>query len=90
MPNEIIGLVDKTTGIGIPNADARFATSAQGAKADSALQSGAAISNISGLQTALDSKQSSGNYDAAGTAASAVSTHAAKTDGAAYTISGVS
>jgi hypothetical protein len=34
------------------------ATSAQGAKADSALQSGATISNISGLQTALDGKAS--------------------------------
>ena len=32
------------------------ATTAQGAKADSALQSGAAISDISGLQTALDGK----------------------------------
>lgn len=30
MPNEIIGLVDKTTGISIPNADTRFATSDQG------------------------------------------------------------
>jgi hypothetical protein len=35
-----------------------YATAAQGAKADSALQSGAAISTISGLQTALDSKVS--------------------------------
>jgi hypothetical protein len=42
--------------------DAGKATSAQGAKADSALQSGAAISNISGLQTALDGKQASGSY----------------------------
>jgi hypothetical protein len=38
------------------------ATTAQGAKADSALQSGAAISTISGLQTALDGKQASGSY----------------------------
>ena len=36
--------------------DAGKATAAQGAKADSALQSGAAISTISGLQTALDGK----------------------------------
>jgi len=34
------------------------ATAAQGAKADSALQSGAAISTISGLQAALDAKAS--------------------------------
>ncbi|NBX31428.1 MAG: hypothetical protein EBR07_01675 [Planctomycetes bacterium] len=47
-----------------------YATSAQGAKADSALQSGAAISNISGLQTALDGKQEAGNY------ANATHTHA--------------
>jgi hypothetical protein len=39
-----------------------YATAAQGAKADSALQSGAAISNISGLQTALDNKQAAGSY----------------------------
>jgi hypothetical protein len=38
------------------------ATAAQGAKADSALQSGAAISAISGLQTALDGKQAAGSY----------------------------
>jgi hypothetical protein len=38
------------------------ATAAQGAKADTALQSGAAISTISGLQTALDGKQASGSY----------------------------
>ena len=38
------------------------ATTAQGAKADSALQSGTAISNISGLQTALDGKQAAGSY----------------------------
>jgi hypothetical protein len=39
-----------------------YATAAQGAKADSALQSGTAISNISGLQTALDGKQAAGSY----------------------------
>ena len=39
-----------------------YATAAQGAKADSALQPGSAISTISGLQTALDGKQPSGNY----------------------------
>ncbi len=43
-------------------ADIGAATTAQGAKADSALQSGAAISTISGLQTALDGKQASGSY----------------------------
>jgi len=35
-----------------------YATAAQGAKADTALQSGTAISTISGLQTALDGKLS--------------------------------
>jgi hypothetical protein len=39
-----------------------YATAAQGAKADTALQSGAAISAISGLQTALDGKQPAGSY----------------------------
>lgn len=39
-----------------------YATATQGVKADTALQPGAAISNISGLQTALDGKQVSGNY----------------------------
>ena len=39
-----------------------YATAAQGAKADSALQSGTAIANISGLQTALDGKQAAGSY----------------------------
>jgi hypothetical protein len=39
-----------------------YATAAQGAKADSALQPGAAISSISGLQTALDGKQAAGSY----------------------------
>ena len=67
-----------------------YATATQGAKADSALQSGAAISNIAGLQTALDGKQASGSYEAAGTAISAVSAHAAKTDGSAHGISGIS
>jgi hypothetical protein len=43
-------------------ADIGAATAAQGTKADSALQSGAAIANISGLQTALDGKQASGSY----------------------------
>lgn len=38
------------------------ATAAQGAKADTALQSGAAISTISGLQSALDGKQAAGTY----------------------------
>jgi hypothetical protein len=38
------------------------ATAEQGAKADTALQAGAPISNISGLQTALDGKQVSGSY----------------------------
>jgi hypothetical protein len=42
-------------------------------KADSALQSGAAISTISGLQTALDGKQASGSYaPATGIAPSAI------------------
>lgn len=39
-----------------------YATAAQGAKADTALQSGTAISNINGLQTALDGKQAVGDY----------------------------
>jgi hypothetical protein len=42
--------------------DAGKATAAQGTKADTALQAGAAISNISGLQTALDGKQPAGSY----------------------------
>lgn len=50
------------------------ATAAQGVKADSALQSGAAISSISGLQTALDGKQAAGNYaPATGISPSAIS-----------------
>jgi hypothetical protein len=39
-----------------------YATAAQGVKADSALQSGAAISDISDLQAALDGKQAAGAY----------------------------
>ena len=38
------------------------ATAAQGAKADTALQPGTSISNISGLQTALAGKQAAGSY----------------------------
>jgi hypothetical protein len=50
-----------------------YATAAQGAKADSALQSGTAIANISGLQTALDGKQAAGSYaPATGIAPSAI------------------
>jgi hypothetical protein len=43
-----------------------YATAEQGAKADSALQLGAAISTISGLQAALDGKQPAGDYQPAG------------------------
>jgi hypothetical protein len=43
-------------------ADIGAATAAQGATADAALQPGTAISNISGLQAALDEKQPTGSY----------------------------
>jgi hypothetical protein len=45
-------------------ADARLSSTVTTSlgKADTALQSGAAINNISGLQTALDGKQASGSY----------------------------
>jgi hypothetical protein len=45
-------------------ADARLSSAVTTSlgKADTALQSGTAISNISGLQTALDGKQATGNY----------------------------
>ena len=50
------------------------ATSAQGATADSALQPGTAISNISGLQAAIDGKQPAGSYaPASGIAPTAIS-----------------
>ena len=45
-----------TLGTAAATASTDYATAAQGAIADSALQSGAAISAISGLQTALDGK----------------------------------
>ena len=50
-----------TLGTAAATASTDYATAAQGAKADSALQSGAAISDISGLQTALDGKAVSGH-----------------------------
>jgi hypothetical protein len=50
------------------------ATADQGDRADSALQTGAPISDISGLQTALDGKQPSGSYaPASGIAPNAIS-----------------
>ena len=50
-------LTDKPTlGTAAATDATAYATAAQGAKADSALQSGAAISTISGLQTALGGK----------------------------------
>lgn len=56
-------LTDRPTlGTAASTASTDYATAAQGAKADSALQSGTAISNISGLQTALDGKQAAGSY----------------------------
>lgn len=51
-----------TLGTAAATASTDYATAAQGTKADSALQAGTAIANISGLQTALDGKQASGSY----------------------------
>jgi hypothetical protein len=101
-PNAVLSVAGKVGAVDLAAADisglgtaattaaSAYATAAQGTKADSALQSGAAISAISGLQTALDGKQASGSYESAGAASSAVSAHAAKADGSAHTISGVS
>ena len=60
--NGVTQILNKPTlGTAAATASTDYATAAQGAKADSALQSGAAISDISGLQTALDGKAASGH-----------------------------
>jgi len=53
----LIGRSSAGTGVAETILISTFATASQGGKADTALQPGTAIANISGLQTAIDGKQ---------------------------------